>query len=127
MKFVGVLAGGIAAAYALIELLRPDVLSPAEGSPAATMLVALFASACFWNIATWWFGIPTSSSHCLGAPSGVAPATFMCVFVAARDKGATWLGSVGVSALLCVFGVLLFRSVLQTPMPVLKFLGRSLL
>jgi PiT family inorganic phosphate transporter len=37
------------------------------------MLVALFASACFWNIATWWFGIPNSSSHCIiGALIGVS-------------------------------------------------------
>jgi PiT family inorganic phosphate transporter len=37
------------------------------------MLVALVASACFWNIATWWFGIPNSSSHCIiGALIGVS-------------------------------------------------------
>lgn len=73
MNFIGVIAGGIAVAYALIELLPPDVLSPPNGSPAVTMLVALFASACFWNIATWWFGIPNSSSHCIiGALIGVS-------------------------------------------------------
>jgi PiT family inorganic phosphate transporter len=37
------------------------------------MLVALFASALFWNVLTWAFGIPNSSSHCIiGALIGVA-------------------------------------------------------
>ena len=127
MKFVGILASGIAVACALIELLPPDVLSPPDDFLAVTMLVALFASACF--IATWWFGIPTSSSYCIiGAPGGAASATFMCVFVAAPgDKSASSLGSMGLSALSCVFGVLLFHFVLQIPMPALEFGGWSLL
>jgi hypothetical protein len=63
-----------------------------------------------------------------GSIGGLAPATFMCVFVAALgDKKATWAGSVGLSTLICVFGVLLFHFVLQIPMPVLKFFGWSLL
>ncbi len=73
MNFVGVLVGGIAVAYALVELLPPNVLSPPDGSPAVAMLVALFAAACFWNLATWWFGIPNSSSHCIiGALIGIS-------------------------------------------------------
>lgn len=73
MNFIGVLVGGIAVAYALVELLPPDVLSPPDGSPAVTMLVSLFVAAGFWNIATWWFGIPNSSSHCIiGALIGVS-------------------------------------------------------
>jgi PiT family inorganic phosphate transporter len=73
MNFIGVLVGGIAVAYALVELLPPDVLSPPDGSPAVTMLVALFVAAGLWNIGTWWFGIPNSSSHCIiGALIGVS-------------------------------------------------------
>lgn len=73
MNFLGVLLGGIAVAYALVELLPPDVLSPPNGSPAVPMLVALFATALAWNIFTWWFGIPNSSSHCvIGALIGIA-------------------------------------------------------
>jgi inorganic phosphate transporter, PiT family len=49
------------------------VLTPPDGSPAVPMLVALFASALFWNVLTWAFGIPNSSSHCIiGALIGVA-------------------------------------------------------
>lgn len=37
------------------------------------MLIALFGTALAWNLFTWWFGIPNSSSHCvIGALIGVA-------------------------------------------------------
>jgi inorganic phosphate transporter, PiT family len=75
MNFVGVLVGGIAVAYALVEILPPDVLTPPDGSPAVPMLVAIFMAALFWNVLTWAFGIPNSSSHCvIGALIGVAAA-----------------------------------------------------
>jgi inorganic phosphate transporter, PiT family len=73
MNFIGVLVGGIAVAYALVELLPAEVLSPPGGGPAIAMLVSLFVAALSWNIGTWWFGLPNSSSHCLiGALIGVA-------------------------------------------------------
>jgi PiT family inorganic phosphate transporter len=73
MNFIGVLVGGIAVAYALVELLPAEVLTPPDGGPAVAMLVSLFVAALFWNIGTWWFGLPNSSSHCLiGALIGVA-------------------------------------------------------
>jgi len=65
MNFIGVLVGGIAVAYALVELLPAQVLSPPDGGPAVAMLIALLASALLWNILTWWFALPNSSSHCL--------------------------------------------------------------
>jgi PiT family inorganic phosphate transporter len=73
MNFLGVLIGGIAVAYALVELLPAEVLTPPDGGPAVAMLVSLFLAALVWNIGTWWFGLPNSSSHCLiGALIGVA-------------------------------------------------------
>jgi inorganic phosphate transporter, PiT family len=73
MNFVGVLVGGIAVAYALVELLPAEVLSPPDGGPAVAMLVALFVAALSWNIGTWWFALPNSSSHCLiGSLIGIA-------------------------------------------------------
>jgi PiT family inorganic phosphate transporter len=72
MNFVGVLVGGIAVAYALVELLPTEVMSPPDGGPAVAMLVSLFVAALSWNIGTWWFALPNSSSHCLiGALIGV--------------------------------------------------------
>jgi inorganic phosphate transporter, PiT family len=73
MNFIGVMVGGIAVAYALVEILPPDVLTPPDGAPAVPMLVSIFVSALFWNVLTWAFGIPNSSSHCIiGALIGVA-------------------------------------------------------
>src|ERR1700749_4879449 len=73
MNFIGVLVGGISVAYALVELLPAEVLSPPSGAPAVPMLVALFVAALFWNVGTWWFGLLNSSSHCLiGALIGIA-------------------------------------------------------
>lgn len=73
MNFIGVLAGGISVAYGLVELLPADVLSPPNGDPAVPMLISLFGTALAWNLFTWWFGIPNSSSHCvIGALIGIA-------------------------------------------------------
>src|SRR6201992_3880702 len=73
MNFLGVLIGGIAVAYALVELIPPEVLSPPNGGTAAGMLVALFIAALAWNVGTWWLGIPNSSSHALiGSLIGIA-------------------------------------------------------
>jgi PiT family inorganic phosphate transporter len=73
LNFLGVLLGGIAVAYALVELIPAEALSPPDGGPAVGMLVALFVAALFWNIGTWWLGLPNSSSHCLiGSLIGVA-------------------------------------------------------
>ena len=59
-----------------------------------------------------------------GMYGGLAPATFMCVFVAALgDKEATWKSSFFLAALITAFGVALFSYVLQIPMPVLQWRG----
>src|SRR6201996_591986 len=73
MNFLGVLLGGIAVAYALVQLIPPEVLSPPNGGTAIGMLVALFVAALVWNVGTWWLGLPNSSSHALiGALIGIA-------------------------------------------------------
>lgn len=73
MNFLGVLLGGIAVAYALVEILPAEVLTPPNGDPAIGMLAALFLSSLVWNVGTWWFGIPNSSSHALiGSLIGVS-------------------------------------------------------
>jgi inorganic phosphate transporter, PiT family len=76
MNFLGVIIGGIAVAYALVELIPVEVLSPPDGGIATGMLAALFTSALLWNVGTWWLGIPNSSSHALiGSLIGIATET----------------------------------------------------
>ena len=54
------------------------------------MLIALFVAALIWNIGTWWFGLPNSSSHCLiGALIGVALGNAL-VATASIDDGVHW-------------------------------------
>src|ERR1700678_2052485 len=53
MNFIGVMVGGIAVAYALVELLPAEVLSPPDGGPGIAKLVVLFLAALSWNLATW--------------------------------------------------------------------------
>ena len=73
MNFLGVILGGIAVAYALVQLIPPEVLSPPNGGTAVGMLAALFIAALVWNVGTWWLGIPNSSSRALtGALIGIA-------------------------------------------------------
>jgi PiT family inorganic phosphate transporter len=108
MNFIGVLVGGIAVAYALVEILPPDVLTPPDGAPAVPMLVAIFASALFWNVLTWAFGIPNSSSHCIiGALIGVAAADAL-LKARSLSSGVDWKQIVNVLEGLAVSPVLGF-------------------
>src|ERR1700761_2885695 len=115
MNFIGVIAGGIAVAYALVELIPPEVLSPPDGSVAAGMLIAVFAAALLWNVGTWYFGIPNSSSHALiGALIGIALEVALVRDGSARgvEWGQVWsvLGSLLVSPILgFVLALILFR------------------
>jgi PiT family inorganic phosphate transporter len=85
LNFLGVVLGGVAVAFTLVELLPPDVLTPPNGNPAIAMLLALFLAALIWNVATWWLGIPCSSSHAIiGSLLGVAIANSIA---AARGLG----------------------------------------
>jgi inorganic phosphate transporter, PiT family len=108
MNLIGVLAGGISVAYALVEILPPDVLTPPDGSPAVPMLVSIFASALFWNVLTWAFAIPNSSSHCvIGSLIGVAGADAL---LKSRDlsQGVDWHQIVTVLKALAISPVLGF-------------------
>jgi inorganic phosphate transporter, PiT family len=112
MNFFGVIVGGIAVAYAIVELIPPDVLSPPDGSLAAGMLVSVFLAAL--NVGAWWFGIPNSSSHALiGSLIGVALATALKHDdnFGAVDWGQVWsvLGSLLISPVLgFVMALILF-------------------
>jgi len=108
MNLVGVLVGGISVAYALVEILPPDVLTPPDGSPAVPMLMSIFAAALFWNVLTWAFAIPNSSSHCvIGSLIGVAAADAL---LKSRDlgQGVDWHQIVTVLKALAISPVLGF-------------------
>jgi phosphate/sulfate permease len=65
MNSVGVFAGGIAVAMGIVNLLPVESLVDQNISHGLAMIGALLISAITWNLATWYFGIPCSSSHTL--------------------------------------------------------------
>lgn len=71
-NFLGVLLGGTTIAFSIVHLLPVDLLIDAASRSAVVMVLALLTAGISWNLLTWWFGIPVSSSHTLiGAILGV--------------------------------------------------------
>jgi phosphate/sulfate permease len=64
-NFIGVLAGGITVAMGIIHLLPVSILADSSTSHSIAMILAIILSSVVWNIGTWYFGIPCSSSHTL--------------------------------------------------------------
>jgi len=74
-NFLGVMIGGLGVAYAIVHLLPVDLLLDVSSTYGMIMVFSLLTSAIFWNLGTWYFGIPSSSSHCLiGSILGVGGA-----------------------------------------------------
>ncbi|UDG81181.1 Low-affinity inorganic phosphate transporter 1 [Candidatus Hartigia pinicola] len=74
-NFFGVLLGGLNVAYTIVHLLPTDILLNVNSthSHALMMVFSLLLAAIIWNLSTWFFGIPASSSHTLiGAIIGIA-------------------------------------------------------
>ncbi|MGC4022276.1 MAG: inorganic phosphate transporter [Cyclobacteriaceae bacterium] len=64
-NFLGVLTGGIAVAMGIVNLLPVETLVDQNIAHSLAMVLALLCTAIFWNLLTWYFGIPCSSSHTL--------------------------------------------------------------
>jgi low-affinity inorganic phosphate transporter len=64
-NFLGVLLGGVGVAYAIVHLLPVELLLNVNSGRGLVMVFSLLAAAIAWNLGTWYFGIPASSSHTL--------------------------------------------------------------
>ncbi len=64
-NFIGVNVGGIAVAMGIVNLLPTEVLIDQNLMHNISMIASLIATAIIWNLATWYIGIPCSSSHTL--------------------------------------------------------------
>lgn len=62
-NFLGVLLGGIGVAMSIVNLLPVETLVDQDVAHGISMIMALLVSAIFWNLLTWYLGIPASSSH----------------------------------------------------------------
>ncbi len=62
---VGVFAGGITVAMGISYLLPVEVLADQNVYHSVALIMSLLLTAIVWNLGTWYFGIPCSSSHTL--------------------------------------------------------------
>ena len=71
-NFIGVHAGGIGVAFSIVHLLPVDLLVNIKTGRGLAMVLSLLGAAIIWNFATWYRGLPASSSHSLiGSIMGV--------------------------------------------------------
>ncbi|QCI20705.1 inorganic phosphate transporter [Buchnera aphidicola (Brachycaudus cardui)] len=71
-NFLGVVLGGLTVAYAIVHLLPNDLLLNTTSKNALAMVFSMLLAAILWNLSTWYFCLPASSSHSLiGAIIGI--------------------------------------------------------
>ena len=89
-NLLGVLVSTGAVAFGIVSLLPVELILQVGSSAGYAMVFALLIAAIIWNLGTWWFGIPASSSHTLiGSIVGVGVANAL---VRGRDgtSGVDW-------------------------------------
>jgi inorganic phosphate transporter, PiT family len=64
-NFLGVLVSSGAVAFGIISLLPVELILQVGSSAGFAMVFALLIAAIVWNLGTWFFGLPASSSHTL--------------------------------------------------------------
>ncbi len=74
-NFFGVLLGGTAVAFGMVFLLPKEMVAGINTLPEASLMLALVLTAVLWNLGTWWYGIPNSTTHTyVGSIIGVSMA-----------------------------------------------------
>jgi PiT family inorganic phosphate transporter len=62
-NLIGVLVSSGTVAFAVITLLPVELILQVSSGAGFAMVFALLIAAIVWNLSTWWFGLPASSSH----------------------------------------------------------------
>jgi len=65
MNFIGLLTGGVGVTMSIIGLLPTNLLIDPNVYHSMCMAIAMLGASILWNLGTWYFGIPASSSHTL--------------------------------------------------------------
>jgi len=106
-NFAGVVTSTGAVAFGIVSLLPVELILQVGSSAGFAMVFALLVAAILWNLGTWWFGLPASSSHTLiGSIIGVGIANQL-MNARSGTSGVDWAqsGNIGRSLLLSpVFG-----------------------
>ena len=75
-NLAGVLLSSGTVAFAVITLLPVELILKVSSGTGFAMVFALLIAAILWNLGTWWFGLPASSSHTMvGSIIGVGLAS----------------------------------------------------
>ena len=89
-NFVGVLVSSGLVAFSIVSLLPVELILQVGSKAGFAMVFALLVAAIIWNLGTWYFGLPASSSHTMvGSIIGVGIANQL---MAARTgtSGVDW-------------------------------------
>jgi PiT family inorganic phosphate transporter len=71
-NFLGVMTSSGLVAFAIVSLLPVELILQVGSKAGFAMVFALLLAAIIWNLSTWYFGLPASSSHTLiGSVIGV--------------------------------------------------------
>ncbi len=93
-NLLGVLMSTGAVAFSVITLLPVELILKVSYGAGFAMVFALLIAAIIWNLSTWWFGLPASSSHTMvGSIIGVGVAN-QIMSAASGTSGVDW-GQVG--------------------------------
>jgi inorganic phosphate transporter, PiT family len=89
-NFIGVLVSSGAVAFAIVSLLPVELILQVGSKAGFAMVFALLVAAIIWNLGTWYFGLPASSSHTLiGSIIGVGIANQL---MSVKTGRAGWTG-----------------------------------
>jgi PiT family inorganic phosphate transporter len=89
-NFLGVLTSSGAVAFGIVSLLPVELILQVGSGAGFAMVFALLVAAIIWNLGTWYFGLPSSSSHTLiGSIIGVGIAN-QVMAVKTGTSGVDW-------------------------------------
>ena len=89
-NFIGVLTSSGAVAFGIISLLPVELILQVGRGAGFAMVFALLTAAIIWNLGTWYFGLPSSSSHTMvGSIIGVGIANQL-MSVKTGTSGVDW-------------------------------------
>jgi inorganic phosphate transporter, PiT family len=90
-NFLGVLVSTGAVAFSIVSLLPVELILQVGSGAGFAMVFALLIAAILWNLGTWWFGLPSSSSHTLiGSIIGVGLMNQLMAASGSGTSGVDW-------------------------------------
>src|SRR5271168_1349555 len=95
-NFIGVVLSSGAVAFSIVSLLPVELILQVGSRAGFAMVFALLTAAIIWNLGTWYFGLPSSSSHTLiGSIIGVGLANQL-MSVKTGTSGVDWGQAMGI-------------------------------